>query len=149
MTFAFEDFGAGQTYDLGTVTVDETEMVDFARRYDPQPFHIDPVAAVDTPFGGLIASGWFTCSLWMRLYVDTLLLDSTSQGSSGGDEVRWRSPVRPSDVLSGRLTVVETLASSKRPDRGSVILRGELLRDGEPVLTVQFRGLFGRRVAAA
>ncbi len=149
MTMAFEDLRAGQTYDLGTVTVDEAEMLEFARRYDPQPFHLDPVAAADSPFGGVIASGWFTFSLWMRLYVDALLLDSTSRGSSGGDELRWLAPVRAGDVLSARLTVIDTMPSSKRPDRGSAVMRGEMLRDGEPVATVRFRGLFGRRSTVA
>ncbi len=140
---AFEDLAAGQTYDLGSVTVDEGEMLEFARRYDPQPFHLD--AAAVEPFGGVVASGWFTMSLWMRLYVDALLHDSTSQGSAGGDELRWLSPVRAGEVLTGRLTVLETMPSSRRPDRGSAVMRGEMVRDGEPVAVVRFRGLFGRR----
>jgi acyl dehydratase len=142
---AFEDFRPGEVFDLGTVTVDEAEMVEFARRYDPQPFHVDPVAAADSPFGGVIASGWFTFALWMRLYADAVLLGSTSQGSSGGDELRWLSPVRAGDVLTGRLTVLESLPSSVRPSRGSVVMRGEMLRADEPVAVVRFRGLFGRR----
>lgn len=145
MTLAFEDLHAGQVYDLGSVMVDEAEMLEFARRYDPQPFHTDPAAT--SPFGGMVASGWFTLALWMRLYVDAVLLDSTAQGGSGGDELRWLSPVRAGDVLVGRLTVVETMPSSKRVDRGTAIMRGEMLRDGEPVAIVRFRGLFGRRAS--
>jgi acyl dehydratase len=140
----WEDFRVGQTFDLGSVTIDGDEMVHFAERFDPQPFHVDPVAAKDTPFGGLIASGWFTGSLFMRLYVDAVLAGAASQGSPGMSELRWLSPVRAGDVLTGRLTVLDVAPSSTKPDRGTVFLRGELLRAGEPVLTTTFRGLFGR-----
>jgi acyl dehydratase len=135
-------------FDLGEVTVDEAEMLAFARRFDPQPFHIDPVAAERTPFGGLIASGWYTASVWMRMYVDHVLADSTSQGSPGLSELRWLAPVRAGDVLRGRLTVLESLPSSRRPGRGTALLRGEVLRAGEPVLRTTFRALFGRRSPA-
>jgi acyl dehydratase len=141
----WDDFHVGQTFDLGSVTIDGDEMVQFAERFDPQPFHVDPVAAKDTPFGGLIASGWFTGSIFMRLYVDAVLVDSASQGSPGMSELRWLSPVRAGDVLTGRLTVLDVAPSSTKQDRGTVFLRGELLRDGEPVVTTTFRGLFGRR----
>lgn len=145
MTLHFEDLRPGAVYDLGEVTVDEAEMLAFARRFDPQPFHADPVAALDTPFGGVIASGWYTMCLWMRMYVDRVLSDSTSQGSPGLSELRWLAPVRAGDVLRGRLTVVESMPSSTRPGRGTAVLRGEVFRDGEPVLRTTFRGLFGRR----
>jgi acyl dehydratase len=141
----WEDFRVGQTFDLGSVTIDGDEMVRFAERFDPQPFHVDPVAAKDTSFGGLIASGWFTGSLFMRLYVDAVLADAASQGSPGMSELRWLSPVRAGELLTGRLTVLDVAPSSTKPDRGTVFLRGELLRDGEPVVTTTFRGLFGRR----
>lgn len=149
MTLHFEDFRPGDTFDLGSTTVDGEEMLAFAHRFDPQPFHVDPEAAVRTPFGGLIASGWFTGSLFMRLYVDAVLADSTSQGSPGLSELRWLEPVRAGDVLAGRLTVVDTAPSATRPGRGTVVLRGELLRDGTPVLRTTFRGLFGRRQPAS
>lgn len=145
MTLHFEDFTPGDSFDLGAVRIDGDEMVAFARRFDPQPFHVDPEAAARTPFGGLIASGWFTGSLFMRLYVDRVLADSTSQGSPGLTELRWLAPVRPGDVLTGRLDVLEVAPSASRPGRGTVLLSGELLRDGEPVLRTTFRGLFGRR----
>jgi acyl dehydratase len=147
VTRHFEDFSPGEVIDCGTTVVDEAEMLVFARRFDPQPFHVDPVAAVSTPFGGLIASGWFTGSLFMRLYVDAVLADSTSEGSPGLTELRWIAPVRAGDVLSGRLTVLGTTPSATKPHRGTVLLRGELLRDGEVVLRTEFRGLFGRRRA--
>jgi acyl dehydratase len=149
VTLHFEDFRPGDTFDLGSTTVDGEEMLAFAHRFDPQPFHVDPEAAVRTPFGGLIASGWFTGSLFMRLYVDAVLADSTSQGSPGLSELRWLEPVRAGDVLAGRLTVVDTAPSATRPGRGTVVLRGELLRDGTPVLRTTFRGLFGRRQPAS
>ena len=145
MTRHFEDFTPGEVIDLGSTVVDEAEMLAFSRRFDPQPFHVDPVAAVATPFGGLIASGWFSGSLFMRLYVDAVLADSTSQGSPGLTELRWLAPVRAGDVLSGRHTVLGAPPSATRPGRGTVLLRGELLRRGEPVLRTEFRGLFGRR----
>ncbi len=145
MTLHYEDFTPGDSFDLGSVRIDGAEMVAFARRFDPQPFHVDPVAAVRTPFGGLIASGWFTGSLFMRMYVDRVLADSTSHGSPGLSELRWLAPVRAGDVLTGRLDVLDVAPSATRPGRGTVHLRGELLRDGEPVLRTTFRGLFGRR----
>lgn len=145
MTRHFEDFTVGDVIDCGSTVVDEDEMLDFARRYDPQPFHTDPVAAKDSPFGGVIASGFFSLALWMRLYVDTVLADSTSQGSGGMSELRWFSPVRAGDQLAGRLTVLDMAPSQTKPGRGTVYLRGELLRDGEVVLRCEFRALFGRR----
>jgi acyl dehydratase len=145
VTRTFEDFRPGERFDLGSVVVDEAEMLAFARRFDPQPFHVDPEAAVHTPFGGLIASGWYTVSLFMRLYVDAVLADSTSQGSPGLSELRWLFPVRAGDELRGALVVLETAPSQTRPGRGTVVLRGELLRGVDPVLRLTFRGLFGRR----
>ena len=140
MTVHFEDLRPGDRFDLGSVEVDEEEMLAFARRFDPQPFHLDSDAAARSTFGGIIASGWFTASLFMRLYVDRVLADSTSQGSPGLSELRWLAPVRAGDLLSGRLTVLESARSATRPGRGTVVLRGE-----EPVLRTTFRGLFGLR----
>jgi len=144
MTRHFEDLRAGEEYDLGEVTVDEAEMLAFAHRFDPQPFHVDAEAAADTPYGGLIASGWFTVGLFMRMYVDAVLADSTSQGSPGVSELRWLAPVRGGDRLRGRLSVLETRPSASRPDRGTAVLRGELFRDGQAVFSTTFRALFGR-----
>jgi acyl dehydratase len=141
----WEDFRVGETFELGEVTIDGDEMVRFAERFDPQPFHVDPIAAKETPFGGLIASGWFTGSLYMRLYVDAVLSGAASQGSPGLSELRWLAPVRAGDVLTGRLTVLDMAPSSTKTTRGTVFMRGELVRAGEPVVTMTFRGLFGRR----
>ncbi|MQA87673.1 MAG: acyl dehydratase [Streptosporangiales bacterium] len=148
VTLHFEDLAPGQTYDLGSVTIDETEMFEFARRFDPQPFHVDPVAAKDTPFGGIIASGWYTGSLFMRMYADAVLSNAASHGSPGCEEMRWLSPIRAGDVLRGWVTVFDVQPSSKRPDRGTAFMLGEFLRDGEAVFRIRYRGYFGRRKAA-
>jgi acyl dehydratase len=145
VTLYFEDLTPGREFDLGTITIDEEEMIAFARRYDPQPFHVDPDAAKDTPFGGLIASGWYTMSLFMRMYVDTVLSDAVSHGSPGGEELRWLAPIRPGDTLHGKITVLDAKPSSKYPNRGTAFILGELYRDDELVMRVNFRGLFGRR----
>ena len=142
----FEDFEPGQVYELGSTTVTEEEIVDFARRFDPQPFHLDAEAAKDSDFGGLIASGWHTGAMWMRLYVDSLLGGGSGQGSSGIEELRWLAPVRPGDTLSGRLTVLETTPSERHPDRGTIRIRGEMVnQDGVTVMSMVSRGRFGRR----
>ena len=142
----FEDFVPGQAYELGSRTVTEGEIVAFAREWDPQPFHVDPETARESVFGGLIASGWHTGAVWMRLYVHSLLGSAASMGSPGIEELRWLAPVRPGDTLSGRLTVLETTPSSSRPDRGTVRIRGELVnQDGVTVMAMISRGHFGRR----
>jgi acyl dehydratase len=142
----FEDFAPGQVYELGSTTVTEEEIVDFARRFDPQPFHLDAEAAKDSDFGGLIASGWHTGAMWMRLYVDSLLGGGSGQGSSGIEELRWLAPVRPGDTLSGRLTVLETTPSERLPHRGTIRIRGEMVnQDGVTVMSMVSRGRFGRR----
>jgi acyl dehydratase len=142
----FEDFEPGEVMELGSHAVTEQEIVEFARRWDPQPFHVDPEAAKESVFGGLIASGWHTGAMWMRLYVDSLLDAASSMGSPGVEELRWLAPVRPGDVLAGRLTVLETTPSERRPDRGTVRIRGEMVnQDGVTVLSMVSRGHFGRR----
>jgi acyl dehydratase len=144
----FEDFEPGQVVELGSHLVTEAEIVEFAERWDPQPFHVDPEAAAGSVFGGLIASGWHTCALWMRLYVETTLDGAASMGSPGVEELRWLAPVRPGDTLQGRLTVLETTPSARRPDRGTVRIRGEMVnQDGVVVMTMTSRGHFGRRGA--
>jgi acyl dehydratase len=146
LTRYFDDFAPGQVFELGGRTVTKEEVVAFAREYDPQFLHVDEAAAAAGPFGGLIASGWHTGALWMRMYVDALLRDSVSMGSPGIEELRWLQPVRPGDTLRGRLTVLETAPSQRRPDRGTVRSRGEMLNQrDEVVLTMVARGFFGRR----
>ncbi|MDQ6648637.1 MAG: MaoC family dehydratase [Actinomycetota bacterium] len=143
----FEDFAVGQVVELGTVSPTEEQIVAFARQYDPQPFHVDPQAATSSVYGGLIASGWHTGALYMRLYVEAILLDAASHGSPGLDEIRWLRPVRPGDLLHATFSVLETRPSSRRPDRGSVRFAGAMTRDDQPVMTMLGTGLFGRRPA--
>ncbi|GAC1531909.1 MAG: MaoC family dehydratase [Acidimicrobiales bacterium] len=142
----FEDFTVGEQIDLGTITVTEEAIVAFARQFDPQPFHLDPDAAAASPFGGLIASGFHTASMYMRLYVDAVLADSSSQGSPGLEEIRWLQPVRPGDVLRGVLTISAAEPSTRRPERGTVHIVSELFNQADQlVMTMRGRGLFGKR----
>jgi acyl dehydratase len=143
----FEDFEPGHVFELGSRRVTEDEIVAFARQWDPQPFHTDAEAARSSVFGGLIASGWHTGAMWMRLYVDSLL-GAASMGSPGIEALRWLAPVRPGDTLAGRLTVLEASPSERNPSRGTIRLRGELVnQDGVTVLSMVSRGHFGRREA--
>jgi acyl dehydratase len=151
-TTAFEDLTPGRIIDLGEVKVDREEMLAFARRFDPQPFHLDEEAGRRSVLGGLSASGWFTASLWMRAYVDHLLADSTSQGSPGGRELSWLAPVYPGDVLRCRLEVLSARRSGSRPGLGLVEITGTAHRrtpdadSGEEcVLRFTFTGFFGTR----
>ena len=146
MTIFFEDFEIGSTHELGEVTVTEADIVEFATRYDPQPFHVDHEAAAASPFGGLIASGWHTSALYMRLLVDGLLSRTSSQGASGIEQLRWLAPVRPGDVLRGRYTVEDATPSSTKPDRGTIHFLSEMVnQDDVVVLSMRGRGQFGRR----
>lgn len=130
----FEDYVLGATHDCGSVEVTEADILEFGRRYDPQTFHTDPAAAADGPFGGLIASGWHTASLMMRLYADNYLSTVSSLGSPGVDELRWPRPVRPGDVLRLRATVTEARLSRSKPDRGLVRTSVELVNGGDEVV---------------
>lgn len=142
----FEDFQPGETFPLGSRAVAETDIIAFAREYDPQLFHTDPQAAHQSSFGGLVASGWHSCGIFMRLLVDGLLRESSALASPGVDEIRWLKPVRPGDLLSARLTVLETIPSRSKPDRGLVKHLGELSNQrGEVVMTIRALSLFGRR----
>lgn len=142
----FEDYVAGSVHELGTFRVKEDEAIDFARRFDPQPFHTDPEAAKETVFGGLIVSGWYTASLMMRLYAERYLSSVSSLGSPGVDELRWIKPVRPGDELSVRVSVLETRRSRSKPDRGIVRSLIEVLdRRGEAVMSMRAVNLILRR----
>ena len=132
----FDDFVAGSVHDYGpTGPVTAAEIIDFARKYDPQPIHVDPDWARTGPFGGLIASGWHTAALTMRLLVDSYLPAAASLASPGIDELRWVRPVRPGDVLSVRVTVLEARPSRSKPDRGLIRSRIEVL-DGEGLVVM-------------
>ena len=122
----FEDYVPGVTVDCGSFTMSEADIIAFAEKYDPQPFHVDPVGAKDGPFGGLIASGWHTTSMMMRQLVDHWVSPESSLGAAGVDEIRWPKPVRPGDTLSIRATVLEARRSASKPDRGIVKTLAEL-----------------------
>ncbi|TMA15241.1 MAG: MaoC family dehydratase [Deltaproteobacteria bacterium] len=142
----FEDFAEGQVYDLGELRVSEPEIVEFARKYDPQAFHVDPEVAQRSIFGGLIASGWHTGSMYMGLLVRGLLQQCATLGSPGVDEMRWLKPVRGGDLLRGRVTITSVKPSSKHEGRGTVATLGELFNEqGERVFLVRSAGIFARR----
>ena len=117
-------------------------MLAFAKQFDPQPMHVDPVAAAQGPFGGLIASGWHTSGLMMRLFVDHYLSSVASLASPGVDELKWLQPVRPGDTLRIRVTVTEARRSRSKPDRGIVRTFIEVLNQrGETVSTINAMNL--------
>ncbi len=131
----YEDYVPGLTVDCGSFTVSEPEIIAFAKEYDPQPFHIDPVAAAEGTFGGLIASGWQTTSMTMRLLVEHYVSPRSSLGAAGIDELRWPQPVRPGDTLHVRATVLEARRSGSRPDRGIIKTLAEVTNQhGELVM---------------
>ncbi len=146
----FEDFFEGQEIPLGSKTVTEDEIISFAKQFDPQPFHIDHDAAEASHFGGVIASGWHTCSMMMRLDVDGLMASSSSMGSPGLEKVRWIKPVRPGDTLTVVYLTQQVKASDSRPDRGVVWSKWQASNQhGEVVATIEGMGMFGRRPKAA
>jgi acyl dehydratase len=116
----FEDYVPGAVHELGSVVVDEEEVLDFGKRYVPLPYHIDKEAAKKSIYGGLIASGWHTAAIMMRLYTDNYLSKVANLGSPGCDEMRWDKPVFPGDELSVRVTVLEARVSQSKPDRGII-----------------------------
>jgi len=134
----FEDYVAGAVFEYGAITLTEREIVEFAERFDPQYIHTDPRAAAKGPFGGLIASGWHTAAIMMRLFVDHYLSHVASMASPGIDELRWTQPVRPGDTLSIRVSVIEANRSRSKPDRGMVRSLIEVLnQDREVVMSLK------------
>ncbi len=145
-TYAFEDFFVGQTIEFGHRLVDREEGLAFAKAYDPQPLHLDEEAAKASVLGGLSVSGWHTCAMVMRMMCDEYLLDSTSQGSPGIDNLRWLKPVRPGDMLRVRMTVDEVKASRSRPEIGLVRSSWQVFNQkDEAVMSMEGWGMFGRR----
>ena len=144
----FEDFSAGKTIEISGPTLTRESILEFARRYDPQPFHVDEEAAKQSIYGGLIASGWHTVSLAMRMICDAYLLDAASLGSPGVNQVRWLKAVRPGDAIRLRMSVLEAKPSASKPDRGTVLHRWEILnQNGEVVMNMEGYGMFRRRNA--
>jgi acyl dehydratase len=146
----WEDFHVGEVEQIGARTVDRDEVVAFASQFDPQPFHVDEAAAAKSMYGGLIASGWHTCAMVMRMMCDAYLLDSASVGSPGIDGLKWLKPVRPGDTIRAQRTTLESRASQSRPGIGIVKNRWEVFnQEGEMVMSMEGYGMFRRRDAGA
>ncbi len=142
----FEDYIPGAVFEYGEIRVDAGEIIEFARRFDPQDMHVDPEAAKRGRFGGLIASGWHTAAMMMRLFADNFLPKGASLASPGIDELRWLFPVRPRDVLRIRVTVLEATPSRSKPDRGMVRTLIEMLnQDGVVVMSLKPMNIIARR----
>jgi acyl dehydratase len=141
----FDDIDEGEVRDLGEYEVPREEMIEFARRYDPQPIHVDEAVARDSMFGGVIASGWYTASVCMRLLVDNFLNETASMGAVGLDELTWATPVRPGDTLSVENEVIDTRPSDSRDDRGYVRNRTSgYNQDGDEVISWVGVNIIGR-----
>ena len=146
---AWEDFPVGGVREFGAMPVTREAVIAFASQFDPQPFHLDEEAAKQSLFGKLSASGWHTCAMMMRMTCDAVLLNSTSLGSPGMDNVRWHKPVFPGDVLGVRLTTLDARPMASRPSVGLVLSNWEVLNQHrEVVLSLQGWGMFGRRAPA-
>lgn len=141
-----EDFEPGQVFRTRGMTMDESEIMDFARKYDPQPIHTDSVAAAAGPFEGLIASGWHTGSMVFRLWVDLGFMEKSSLGGPGIENLRWLVPVRPGDTLHTEVEILEARPSKSKPDRGILryITRG-INQRGETVITMDSASFLKRR----
>jgi acyl dehydratase len=144
----FEDYIEGDVHQFGSVAVEENELLSFAKRFDPQQMHTDPDAAKRGPFGGIIASGWHTAGLMMRLYVQHYLTHVASLASPGLDELRWLKPVRPGDMLSVRVTVLKAVPSKSKSDRGAVTSFIEVINQrNDVVMTLKVVNLIAKRPA--
>jgi acyl dehydratase len=149
VTRYFEDYVPGLTVDCGSFSVTEGDIIAFGCEYDPQPFHVDPVGAVDGPFGGLISSGWQTTALMMRHLVEHYVSPESSLGAAGVDEIRWPRPVRPGDTLRVRATVLEVRSSASKPDRGIVKTLAELYnQDGDLAMKLTATNFILKRPAS-
>lgn len=145
----FEDYAPGSVVDCGTIVVDRDELLAFGRRFDPQPFHADPEAAAKGPFGGLIASGWHTGALMMRLFVEHYISSVASLASPGAESLQWIAPVRAGDTLHLVVTVLEARRSRSKPDRGIVISAVDVRNQhGEPVMAMKVTNMLACRPAA-
>ena len=142
----FEDFPVGEVFVFGDMLVTEEDIVAFAQAWDPQPFHLSAEVASQSPVGELIASGWHTGALTMRMICDGYLLDSASEGAPGVDELRWLAPVRPGDRLSVRRTTLASRVSRSRPSIGIVEFQFEVLNQtGQTALLMKSASFLRRR----
>ena len=144
-----DDLQPGQTFALGRRSVTREEIVDFAKAWDPQPFHLDEEAAKASIYGQLIASGWHTVCIFMRLFADGLLNRTAAIGSPGIDELRWRKPVCAGDSLEAAVEILEVRPSRSRPDRGAARIRCIVRNQQDEVLTMIATVMFLRRPQAS
>ncbi len=146
----FEDFREGETIDLGDYPVVAEEIIEFATKFDPAPFHLSAEAGRATMLGGLAASGWHTCAMMMKMMCDSFLLESSGQGAPGIDECRWLAPVLAGDTINARATVLTKRASASRPGLGIIRFRFDVgNQDGKPVMTVENPIMFRLGTAGA
>jgi len=144
--FYWEDFPTGHVSEFGGMTVLKEDIIRFAREFDPQPFHLDEEAAKASLFGGLCASGWHTCSMAMRMMCDAYLLESSSLGSPGLENIRWLKPVFAGDTVHVRLTVLEARPLESKPHVGLVRSRWQMInQNNEEVMQMEGYGMFRRR----
>jgi len=144
-----EDYRPGEVFDLGSHQITETEILEFARQYDPQPIHVDKEFAARSQFGGLISSGWLTALILFRMMLHGFICQETSIASPGHDETRWLKPVRPNDILHGSLEVGEVRISKSKPEMGFVQYIATLTnQDGELVLRLRSATIFRTRMTA-
>ena len=148
--YFWEDLTVGATMEIGSVTVERDEMLQFANKYDPQPFHLNDEAAAKSIFGRLSASGWHTCAMAMGLMVRNFLNISASLGSPGVEKIKWLRPVYPGDTLKLQARIVESRPLKSRPDVGLARTLWEMFnQDGEQVLLIDAYAMFRRRRPAA
>jgi acyl dehydratase len=144
----YEDIDVGRIDEFGEYHVTRDEIIEFAEQYDPQPFHVDPEAAQDSVFGGLIASGWHTAAMCMRMLVEGPIDDEAGLGGKGVDELRWQQPVTPGTTLHVRREILDTWPSESHPDRGYFRDRIEgFTDDGDVVISWETIVLIRRREA--
>lgn len=147
--YFWEDLPVGRTLDIGSITVDHDEVIEFASKYDPQPFHLDHDAAAKSMFGKLSASGWHTCSMAMGLMVRGFLHEAASLGSPGLEKIKWMKPVYPGDTLTLKQTITESRPMNSRPDVGLTRTLWEMFNQhGDQVLLMDGYGMFRRREPA-
>ena len=148
--YFWEDLPVGSTLDIGSITVDRDEVIEFAGKYDPQPFHLDEEAAAKSMFGKLSASGWHTCAMAMGVMVRGFLHESSSLGSPGLEQIKWLKPVFPGDTLRLTQTIIESRPMASRPDVGLTRTLWKMFNQhGEQVLLMDGYGMFRRRVPGA
>ena len=142
----YEDLEIGQKIKLGSISISKNEIISFAEKFDPQPFHTNEIKAKESIFGGLCASGWHTCSLFMRILYDGFLINSAALGSPGMDAIRWLKPLRPGETITGIGEVIKKTPSKSRPEIGSLIINYEVFnKNNELIMTLIGISIFKKK----